>query len=129
MCEEGAAEHRHFGVGVALEGFERQGHAHRRAITEVRALGDRQLHVVQIGAARDQLHFGELAVALQERPHARVWTLGLLGLFGGRAPSCHAASTEMSTSAIGRCSTCATSVMARPELVRPVSRTSAPYWG
>ena len=41
----------------------------------------------------------------------------------------HAASTAMSTSAMGRRFTCATSVMARPALVRPVSRTSSPYWG
>ena len=64
MCEKRAAEHRHFGVGVALEGFEREGHAHRCASREVRALGERQFHLVQIGAARCQLHFGELAVAL-----------------------------------------------------------------
>ena len=47
----------------------------------------------------------------------------------GPAYRSHAASTEMSTNASGRRSTCATSVIARPELVRPVSRTRAPYSG
>src|SRR2546428_8382441 len=48
--------------------------------------------------------------------------LGLLAAF-------HAVSTWMSTSARGSRSTCATSVMARPLLVKPVSRTSSPYSG
>src|SRR5689334_17065264 len=54
-AEERAAEHRHFGVGIAFESLERERHAHARAVAEVRALGERQLQLVQIGAAWDQL--------------------------------------------------------------------------
>src|SRR5205807_4081944 len=143
MPEERASEHRHFGVGIALQGLEREGHAHGRAPREVHALGQRQLHVVEIGAARDQLHFGEFAILVKQRPYAAVGLHLLDGFacpFGphpltpspfrrGGTTGRHAASTVMSTSASGKRSTCATSVIARPELVRPVSRTRAPYWG
>src|SRR5438874_5808956 len=142
MCEERAAEHRHFGVGLALQCLERQGHAHGRATREVRALGERELHLIQIGAVRDQLYFGELAVPFEQWPHATIglhlhgfeWPFGPHPLTPspfrrGGTTGLHAASTEMSTNAIGSRSTCATSVIARPELVSPVSRTRAPYSG
>src|SRR5260370_1414400 len=57
---------------------------------------------------------------------------------GGGAGTFHAAesptggavaSAVMSTRASGRRSTCATTAIARPALVKPVSRTSSPYWG
>src|SRR2546427_901275 len=97
-----------------------------------------------IGAERGVFHAGEPTVALEQRPDACVgerigvaaWRDGRRQSLGARlAPwflggaAFHAASTSMSTSARGRRSTCATSVMARPPLVKPVSRTSSPYSG
>src|SRR5439155_19878950 len=101
----------------------------------------------KIRALLEQLDPRKIAVALDQRPDARVgerirlrclWrrrgslgcTLGLaLGLGLRLSTACHAVSTSMSTSTRGRCSTCATRVMVRPELLMPVSRTSGPYWG
>ena len=106
------------------------------------ALGRRQLQLAKIRALIQQLDAGEIAVALDERPDARIserislrclgrwFTLGLALRLGLRlSTACHAVSTWMSTSTRGRCSTCATSVIARPVLLMPVSRTSSPYWG
>ena len=39
-------------------------------LADTRALGKRQLHFIQIGAAREQLHFGELAIPFEQRPDA-----------------------------------------------------------
>src|SRR3954463_16069079 len=98
----------------------------------MRALGERELQLVEIGAARDELRFGQLGVALQQRTDALVCPHpltrfpfgphpltpspfrrgGTIDRFPGRR---HAASTEISTSASGSRSTCATSVIARAE--------------
>src|SRR5712691_7763109 len=142
MCEERAAEHGDLGVGASLQSIERQSQPHRRAALEVRPLVGRQLQLSKVRALVQQLHPREIAVALDERPDARIgeridlaccrwrWCGRFaLGLGLELAAACHVASTWMSTSTRGRCSTCATRVMARPELPMPVSRTSSPYWG
>src|SRR5437773_5069230 len=147
LREKRAAQHRDVGVGVALERVERERDTQRRAVTEKRALRLGQAQRGEIGRERGLLHPGEPAVALEQRPEPRVGErVGVasgvrrrggrarlaLGLALARAPgfaAFHAASTAMSTSARGRRSTCATSVMARTALVKPVSFTSSPYSG
>src|SRR5439155_11208793 len=150
LGEEGAPEHGDFGARIALERVERQRHPQRLTVPEKRAfaLGQAQLGV--IGAERGLFHTGERAVALEQRSYARVgerigvaarrgdgrpvygqtpsreFTRALLARF---AAAFHAASASMSTSVRGRRSTCATRVIARPALVKPVSRTSSPYSG
>src|SRR6266516_1931357 len=138
MRNERAAEHGELGVGVPLQGVQGEGQPQRVAALEVGALGGRQLDP------------GEIAVALDERPERRVGERipfgrcrgGRRGRLGPRfapglglwlglrlATACQAVSTWISTSTRGRCSTCATRVIARPVLLMPVSRTSSPYWG
>src|SRR5213594_1094808 len=102
-----------------------------------------------IRAERGLLHTSEPAVALEQRPDARVGEriavtdrlrrrrrrqnrlaprLGLrLGL--GLGALGHSASASMSARNRGRRSTCATSAIARPELLTPLSLTSSPYLG
>src|SRR5439155_22922405 len=116
-----------------------EGQPQRRAALEVRALGERQLQLAKIRALVEQFDPGEIAVALDERPDARIrerigfgcrWHRGgaRLGL-GLRLAAGHALSAWISTSTRGRRSTCATSVIARPELLKPVRLTSSPYCG
>src|SRR5882762_1413734 len=142
MRQERTAEHGDLGVGAPLQGVERQSQPQRRATLKVGALGRRQLQLAQIRALIEQLDPGEIAVALDERPDARIrerihlaccrrrWCGSLaLGLGLELAAACHVASTWISTSTRGKRSTCATRVIVRPELPMPVSRTSSPYWG
>src|SRR6267142_6863398 len=133
MREERTAEHGDLGVGAPLQGVEREGQPQRRATLKVGALGGRQLQLAQIRALIEQLDPGEIAVALDERPQCRVGERlgrsGRLRLGLELAAACHVASTWISTSTRGKRSTCATRVTARPELLKPVSRTSSPYWG
>src|SRR6266487_649482 len=90
------------------------------------------------------LHTSEPAVALEQRPDARVGERIVvagrlrrrqsrlaprLGLRLGLGALGHSASASMSARNRGRRSTCATSAIARPELLRPLSLTSSPYWG
>src|SRR6266576_3903186 len=140
LREKGAAEHRDLGVGVPLQGIEGEGQPQRRAALEVHALGERQLQLPKIRALVEQFDPGEIAVALDERTDARirerigVWCRrgrggARLGLGLRLAAAGHAVSAWISTSTRGKWSTCATSVIARPELVKPVRLTSSPYCG
>src|SRR5207249_12295210 len=131
--EKGAAERGDLGVGVPLQGIEAEGQPQRRAALEVRALDERQLQLPKIRALVEQFDPGEIAVALDERPECRVGErLGWSGRprLGLRlAAAGHAVSAWISTSTRGRWSTCATRVIARPELLKPVRLTSSPYCG
>src|SRR2546430_6375653 len=154
LGEEGAPQYGDFGVGVAFERIERERHAQAFAVLEKRPLGLRQTQLGVIGAEHGLLDAGEHAVALQQRPDtgigqrigvgdlgmpvyeqtpSRGFTRALRGTLALGRPlrlsAFHAGSASMSTSASGRRSTCATSVMARPVLVKPVSRTRSPYSG
>src|SRR3989449_5562261 len=150
LGEEGAPQYGDFGVGVALERVERECHAQAFPVPEKRLLGLGQAQLDVIGAGRRLFHTGEAAVAFEQRPDAGVGegigvgdgrpvygqtpSRGLAralraSLALGFRVSLHLGSASMSTSASGRRSTCATSVMARPVLVRPVSRTRSPYSG
>src|SRR5207249_9163658 len=148
LGEEGAAKHRDLGIRIALQRVDRERQAQGFAVPEKRAFGLGQAQLGMIRAERGLLHTSEPAVALEQRPDARVGeriavadrlrrrqsrlapTLGLrlrlrlrLGALG------HSASASMSTRTRGRRSTCATSAIARPELLRPINLTRSPYLG
>src|SRR6266581_6671925 len=140
LGEEGAAKHRDLGIRVALQRVDRERQAQGFAVPEKRAFGLGQAQLGMIRAECGLLHTSEPAVALEQRPDARVGEriavtdrlrrrqsrlaprlgLGALG---------HSASASMSARNRGRRSTCATSAIARPELLRPLSLTSSPYLG
>src|SRR5204862_2071534 len=97
-----------------------------------------------IRAERGLLHTGEPAVALEQRADARVGERIVLAdrlrrrqsslaprlaLRLGLGALGHSASASMSARNRGRRSTCATSAIARPELLTPLSLTSCPYLG
>src|SRR2546422_3920916 len=142
LGEEGAAKHRDLGIRIALQRVDRERQAQGFAVPEKRAFGLGQAQLGMIRAERGLFHTSEPAVALEQRPDARVGEriavadrrrrrqsrlaprLGLgLGALG------RSASASMSARNRGRRSTCATSAIARPELLRPISLTSSPYWG
>src|SRR5258706_161998 len=142
LGEEGAAEHRDLGIRVAFQRVDRERQTQGFAVPEKRAFGLGQAQLGMIRAECGLLHTGEPAVALEQRPDARVGERivvadGLrrrqsrlaprLGL--GLGALCHSASASMSARNRGRRSTCATSAIARPELLRPLSLTSSPYLG
>src|SRR5438034_7734597 len=144
LGEEGAAKHRDLGIRVALQRVDREGQAQGFAVPGKRASG---LGHAQLGMSRAEcgrLHTSELAVALEQRPDARVGEriavadrlrrrqsrlAPRLGLRLGLGALGHSASASMSARNRGRRSTCATSAIARPELLRPLSLTSSPYLG
>src|SRR5438552_1322056 len=130
LGEEGAAKHRDLGIRVALP--------------EKRAFGRGQAQLGMIRAECGLLHASEPAVALEQRPDARVGEriavadrvrrrqsrlAPRLGLRLGLGAPGHSASASMSARNRGRRSTCATSAIARPELLTPLSLTSSPYLG
>src|SRR5882762_2343813 len=142
LGEEGAAKHRDLGIRVALQRVDRERQAQGFAVPEKRAFGLGQAQLRMIRAECGLLHTSEPAVALEQRPDARVGKRIVvadrlrrrqsrlaprLGLRLG-APG-HSASASMSARNRGRRSTCATSAIARPELLRPLSLTSSPYLG
>src|SRR5216110_1855047 len=154
LGEEGAAEHRDLGIRVALQRVYRERQAQGFAVPEKRAFGLGQAQLGMIRAECGLFHTSELAVALEQRPDARVGEriavadrlrrrqsrlaprlglgLGLrpgLGLRLGLGALGHSASASMSARNRGSRSTCATSAIARPELLRPISLTSSPNLG
>src|SRR6266446_79126 len=157
LRHERTAEHGNLGVRGSLERGERERHAQALVIPEKRPLALGQAQPGVIGAECGLFHAGEHAVALQQRPDTRIGERIGLGDLGtpvyGQTPSrgftralrallalglalrlarraaFHAASAWMSMSTMGRRSTCATSVMTRPALVMPLSRTGAPGSG
>src|SRR5207249_8103901 len=72
LGEEGAAKHRDLGVRVALQRVDRERQAQGFAVPEKRAFGLGQAQLGMIRAECGLLHTSELAVALKERPDARV---------------------------------------------------------
>src|SRR6267143_2253814 len=144
LGEEGAAEHRDLGIRVALQRVDRERQAQRFAVPEKRAFGVGQAQLGMIRAECGLLHTSEPAVALEQRPDARVGEriavadrlrrrqsrlAPRLGLRLGLGALGHSASASMSARNRGRRSTCATSAIARPELLTPLSLTSSPYLG
>src|SRR5216110_1195535 len=150
LGEEGAAKHRDLGIRVALQRVDGERQAQGFAVPEKRAFGLGQAQLGMIRAECGLFHTSELAVALEQRPDARVGEriavadrlrrrqsrlaprLGLrpgLGLRLALGALGHSASASMSARNRGRRSTCATSAIARPELLRPLSLTSSPYLG
>src|SRR6266446_3360919 len=144
LGEEGAAKHRDLGIRVALQRVDRERQAQGFAVPEKRAFGLGQAQLGMIRAECGLLHTSELAVALEQRPDARVGEriavtdrlrrrksrlAPRLGLRLGLGALGHSASASMSARNRGRRSTCATSAIARPELLTPLSLTSSPYLG
>src|SRR5213078_94693 len=150
LGEEGAAKHRDLGIRVALQRVDRERQAQGFAVPEKRAFGLGQAQLGMIRAECGLLHTSEPAVALEQRPDARVGEriavadrlrrrqstlaprlgLGLRPRLGLRLGALgHSASASMSARNRGRRSTCATSAIARPELLTPLSLTSSPYLG
>src|SRR5438477_284421 len=144
LGEEWAAKHRDLGIRVALQRVDRERQAQGFAVPEKRAFGLGQAQLGMIRAERGLLHTSELAVALKERPDARVGEriavtdrlrrrqsrlAPRLGLRLGLGALGHSASASMSARNRGRRSTCATSAIARPEPLTPLSLTSSPYLG
>src|SRR5438552_15514796 len=144
LGEEGAAKHRDLGIRVALQRVDRERQAQGFAVPEKRAFGLGQAQLGMIRAECGLLHASELAVALEQRPDARVGEriavtdrlrrrqsrlAPRLGLRLGLGALGHSASASMSARNRGRRSTCATSAIARPELLTPLSLTSSPYLG
>src|SRR3989442_1434928 len=144
LGEEGAAKHRDLGIRVALQRVDRERQAQGFAVPEKRAFGLGQAQLGMIRAECGLLHTSELAVALEQRPDARVGEriavadrllrrqsrlAPRLGLRLGLGALGHSASASMSARNRGRRSTCATNAIARPELLTPLSLTSSPYLG
>src|SRR5260221_4050758 len=72
LGEEGAAKHRDLGIRVALQRVDRERQAQGFAVPEKRAFGLGQAQLGMIRAERGLLHTSEPAVALEQRPDARV---------------------------------------------------------
>src|SRR3989475_1386426 len=72
LGEEGAAKHRDLGIRVALQRVDRERQAQGFAVPEKRAFGLGQAQLGMIRAECGLLHTSEPAVALEQRPDARV---------------------------------------------------------
>src|SRR6267378_3220765 len=138
LGEEGTAKHRDLGIRVALQRVDRERQAQGFAVPEKRAFGLGQAQLGMIRAECGLLHTSELAVALEQRPDARIGERIVVTdrlrrrqsrLAPRLGPLGHSASASMSARNRGRRSTCATSAIARPELLTPLSLTSSPYLG
>src|SRR2546425_529025 len=144
LGEEGAAKHRDLGIRVALQRVDRERQAQGFAVPEKRAFGLGQAQLGMIRAERSLLHTSEPAVALEQRPDARVGEriavadrlrrrqsrlAPRLGLRLGLGAPGHSASASMSRRNGGSRSPCPTSAIARRELLPPLALPGSPYLG